>query len=112
MVHGMSPSWNCFFDLLAMDHCAPAIPLSHSGPKSAMLAHFIFVRVKAQNVVFEAGTFNNVRTVQTQRNIVSTHPQIMSIVPRPSGELAHPSLVSVPLLSDIEFGLSEVEIRC
>ena len=82
-----------------MDHCAPAIPNSHSGPKSAMTAHFILVRVNAHEVVSGAGTFS-VGTVQTQRNIVSTHPHIISMVPRPLGESTQPSLASVPL--DIE----------
>ena len=49
-----------------------------------------------------AGTLS-VSTVQTRRNIVSMHPQIISMVPLPFGESTQPSRTSVLLLADIKY---------
>ncbi len=60
------------------------------------------MRVNAHSVVSGAGTLS-VRTVQTQKNIVSMHPQIMSMVPQLSGEFIQLSCASLLLPAEIRF---------
>lgn len=71
------------------------------------IAHLIFLHANSHFGVSRAGLLR-VRTVQTQREVVNRHPQIMSTVLRPSGELCQPSRPSVLLLADIEFARENI----